>query len=270
MKPPSKHVQGAMQAAVGQPYFDQHDVELASQVERLLFPHSSPVCDWCCIGVKNRMARGLGGDYFDFIGMPDGCQTLFVGDVTGHGLHASVVMSLIYGFIHHATKGSCDPRRLVEEVNGFLLSFSHRSQSIDQYFSTTLFFGTIDPGSLTMRYVNAGQSPGLVRRGGEVLELPPTAPPAGYFDAPDIGVETFRFQRGDRLLLLTDGIIEAHNAAGEQLGMERLKALLTTDGFDHMEFLERLFARLNGFGVSNPPEDDCTAIVVDFHGGFSG
>ena len=85
------------------------DVDLASSVQQLLFPKSSPVCSWCCIGVKNRMANGLGGDYFDFITMPDDCQTLLVGDVTGHGLSASVVMSLIYGFIHRAALESCSP-----------------------------------------------------------------------------------------------------------------------------------------------------------------
>src|SRR6185369_445332 len=145
---------------------------------------------WCCIGVKNRMAGILGGDYFDFITMPDGCQTIFVGDVTGHGLHASVVMSLIYGFIHHATLGSCDPCRLVEEVNTFLLRFSRRSQIVDQYFSSTLFFGIIDPTALTMRYVNAGHVPGLVRRGDKILELPTTATPVGYFESPKIGLGT--------------------------------------------------------------------------------
>jgi len=249
-------------------YLDSQELELARQVERLLFPRSSPVCDWCCIGVKNRMAGFLGGDYFDFITMPDGCQTLFVGDVTGHGLHASVVMALIYGYIHHATMGSCDPASLVEQVNTFLLRFSRRSEIVDQYFSSTLFFGIIDPDALTMRYVNAGQVPGLVRRGTKVLELATTAPPVGYFEAPEIGLETFRFERHDRFLLHTDGITEAPNAKGERFGKQRLKRLLLKDGFDHQEFLEQLFGKLNEFGICDPPDDDCTAIVVDFHGGF--
>lgn len=253
----------------GRHYFDSHDIELAHQVERLLFPRSSPVCTWCCIGVKNRMAGVLGGDYFDFITMPDGCQTLFLGDVTGHGLHASVVMSLLYGFIHHATLGSCDPRHLVNEVNTFLLRFARRSPGLDQFFSSTLFFGTIDPATLVMRYVNAGQTPGLVLRNGEVSELAPTAPPVGYFESPEIGLGAFRFTPGDRLLLHTDGIIEAPNAAGERFGTERLKTLLANDGADHMEFLERLFAALHRFGVSAPPQDDCTAIVVDLRGSLT-
>lgn len=266
MIPPSRNPRKSIPRPADRHYFDSHDIELARQVERLLFPRSSPACTWCCIGVKNRMAGVLGGDYFDFITMPDGCQALFVGDVTGHGLHASVVMSLLYGFIHHATLGSCDPRRLLEEVNTFLLRFAQRSQGLDQFFSSTLFFGTIDPGTLTMRYVNAGQVPGLVLRHGQVMELTTTAWPLGYFDSPHIEIATFRFEAGDRLLLHTDGITEAPNGDGERFGTERLKSLLTADGADHLEFLERLFGELRRFGVSDPPDDDCTAIVVDLRG----
>jgi len=268
MTRPSKQTRSAVPPTAGRTYFDTHELELARQVERLLFPRNPPTCGWCCIGFKNRMAGFLGGDYFDFITMPDGCQTIFIGDVTGHWLHASVVMALLYGFIHHAALGSCDPASLVEEVNTFLLRFSRRSEIIDQYFSSTLFFGIIDPDALTMRYVNAGQVPGLVRRGKKVLELTTTAPPIGYFESPEIGLETFLFERHDRLLLHTDGITEAPDATGERFGKQRLKRLLLRDGFDHLEFLDHLFGKLNEFGICDPPEDDCTAIVVDFHGGF--
>ena len=128
-------------------------IDLASDVQQLLFPRSSPVCSWCCIGVKNLMASGLGGDYFDFIEMRDGCQTLYLGDVTGHGLHASVIMSLIYGFIHHASLDKCDPYAVVSGINRFLRTFAARSHKFDHLFSTTLFFAIIDPKSLKMHYL---------------------------------------------------------------------------------------------------------------------
>ena len=245
---------------------DGVELELARQVQRLLFPKSSPVCTWCCIGVRNRIDGILGGDYYDFITMPDGCQALFVGDVTGHGLHASVVMSLIYGFIHHAALGTCDPRTVVEEVNAFLLHFSQRSEIIDQYFSTTLFFCIINPSALRMTYINAGHVPALVLRNGEILELGTTGQPIGFFDDIDIEVGTFQLEKGDRLLLYTDGIIEAANPVGELFGMDRLKEVLLKDGSDHMTFLDVLFTALENFGIPDPPDDDCTALVVDVHG----
>jgi serine phosphatase RsbU (regulator of sigma subunit) len=249
---------------------DGADLNLARQVQQLLLPKSSPVCTWCCIGVRNRMAAGLGGDYFDFITMPDECQSLFIGDVTGHGLHASVVMSLIYGFIHRATHDTCAPLELVRQVNSFLIDFARRSETIDQYFSSSLFYGIINPGTLNMQYVNAGHVPALVLRNETIQELHSTAPPVGFFEAPEMQMQSFTFAKGDRLLLYTDGITEATNAIGEQFGLDRLKLILlaNTDA-DYMEFLEHLFGALIDFGVSDPLQDDSTAIIIDLHGPLS-
>lgn len=248
---------------------DGLEYELAGKVQQLLLPKSSPVCDWCCIGVENRMAAGLGGDYFDFIKMPDECQSLFIGDVTGHGLHASVVMSLIYGFIHRAAMGACNPLELVQQVNSFLIDFSRRSQTIDQYFSSSLFYGIINPKTLNMHYVNAGQVPGLVLRDGVVTELPSTGPPVGFFETPEMHLQSFSLAKNDRLLLYTDGIIEAANPKGELFSLDRLKLLLLDGtGADYQEFLELLFELHRDFGATRLPEDDCSAIVIDFHGPF--
>lgn len=117
------------------------DLDLATGVQQLLFPKSSPICSWSCIGVKNRMAQGVGGDYFDFITLADGCQLVFLGDVTGHGLQASLVMGMLYGFIHRSAIEDCDPLRVGKEINTFLRYFAKRSEYLDHYFSSTLFSG---------------------------------------------------------------------------------------------------------------------------------
>ncbi|AMV71197.1 PP2C family protein-serine/threonine phosphatase [Desulfuromonas carbonis] len=244
---------------------DDFDLNLASHVQQLLFPKSSPYCDWACIGVKNLMARGLGGDYFDFIAMPDGCQAVFVGDVTGHGVHASVVMALLYGYIHRASQSFCSPVDLVREINAFLQSFARRSAEFDHYFSTTLFCASIDPLSLRMEYVNAGHPAPLVRRGDDILSLPATSAPVGFFDAPEIQSGSFRFHPQDRLLLYTDGITESSNPAGELFGTERLQQVLREKDGDYRNFLNQLFAVRGDFAGDTAPEDDCTAIVIDFH-----
>jgi len=241
------------------------DINLASHVQQLLFPKSSPLCDWSCIGVKNLMARGLGGDYFDFIPMPDGCQSFFIGDVTGHGLHASVVMALLYGYIHRSAQTSCAPADLVREINAFLLSFARRSRELDHYFSSTLFCASINPNSLRMDYVNAGHPAPLVRRGDEILALAATSPPVGFFPAPEIHSSSFQFQREDRLLLYTDGITEAWNEKGEVFCSARLERVLREKDGDHLAFLDQLFSVLGEFGADDSPADDCTAIVIDFH-----
>ena len=241
------------------------DLGLATKVQQLLFPKSSPSCNWCCIGVQNLMAQGLGGDYFDFLEMPDDCQAVFIGDVTGHGLHASVVMSLLYGFIHRSAKVACDPLDLVVQANDFLLSFAARSKEFDHFFSSTLFWGIIEPETLKMTYVNAGHPAPLVRRQGKILALPPTAPPVGFFSQPEISVGSFQFHKEDRFLLYTDGIPEALGADGMPFGINRLEALLLNQQGDHLQCLETLFAAVQEFSGKENPEDDRTAIAIDFH-----
>lgn len=255
---------------MGRLQIDPFELKLAREVERLLFPKSSPVCTWNCIGVKNRTAGVLGGDYFDLITLPDRRLALIIGDVTGHGLHASVVMSMLYGFIHHATINLLGPKELASQVNAFLIHFAERSQTFDLYFSTTLFMGIIDPKTLELDYINAGHVPPLVCRADGIIELPPTTNPLGYFGTLDIPPASFKLESGDRLLLYTDGIIEAVNSAGNRFGLERLKEVLALNGSDHLEFLDTVFASLRSFGATDPPEDDCTLLVVDLHGSSAG
>jgi serine phosphatase RsbU (regulator of sigma subunit) len=245
---------------------DLLEVKLAGEVQKLLMPKSSPLCRWCCMAARNSMANVLGGDFYDFIELDDGCQILFVGDVTGHGLHASVVMSLVYGFIHRAAQKECSPHDVVTDLNTFLRRFAQRSELLDHYFSATLFFGVIDPSTMTMHYINAGHPAGLVRRNEVSLRLPATSHPIGYFDHAEFQVETFQFAANDRLLLYTDGLVDSCNPHGEMFGAERLDdAFGRLDG-DHMVFLQRLFDEIGDYLAGQPPFDDCTAIVIDFHG----
>ncbi len=241
------------------------DMDLAGKVQRLLLPKSSPACAWCCMGIKNRMALALGGDFYEFIPLGDGGQVVFLGDVTGHGLQASVVMALLYGYLHRASTNGVRPQQLVAEANEFLQLFARRSLRFDHYFSSTLFFGIIDRATLRMRYVNAGQVAPLVRRGDEIFSLEATASPLGYFSDLELEERVFVFEPQDRLLLYTDGLSESHNRAGDFFGTERIVRLLKEHDDTHLDFLERLFSALREFGVDDPPMDDCTAIVIDFH-----
>jgi serine phosphatase RsbU (regulator of sigma subunit) len=244
---------------------DLQEVKLAGEVQELLLPKGSPACSWCCMAARSRMANVLGGDFYDFIELDDGCQVLLVGDVTGHGLHASVVMALVYGFIHRAVREVCSPYEVVYALNRCLRQFAQRSEKLDHFFSTTLFFGIIDPQSKSMSYVNAGHPAGLVKRQGELLRLPATSHPVGYFEKAEFQVDSFQFADHDRLLLYTDGVIDSSNPQGEMYGVERLdEAVLKLEG-DHVTFLDSLFDEVHHYLNGQPIFDDCTAIVIDFH-----
>lgn len=246
------------------------DASLAGQVQQLLLPKSPPVCDWSCIGVRNIMAEDLGGDFFDFLPTADGCQAVLVGDVIGHGTPAALVMGLLYGYIHSTLQSVCSAPVLVAGVNDFLKQFAARSETHDHLFSATLFFGIVEPSSLKLHYINAGHPPPLVRRGNAVIALDATVHLLGFFDFPQLSVQTFQFQQNDRWLLYTDGIIETTDADGRLFGTNRLQDLLHQHTGDQLEFLDDLLETVQAFGGGNPPGDDCTAIAIDFHRGPRG
>lgn len=241
------------------------DALLAGQVQQLLLPKSPPLCDWSCIGVKNVMADNLGGDFFDFLPTVDGCEAVLIGDVTGHDISASVVMGLLYGYIHAVVESVCSPHEVATRVNLFLKTFSDRSRSYDHLFSATLFFGIIDPRTLEMHYFNAGHPAPLVRRDSKIIPLEVTAPPVGFFTLPETSVKSFHFQKEDRWLLYTDGITEAMNVSGKLFSVEKVKERLLSHNGDYLEFLDDLIDAVKAFNDSDSPRDDCTAIVIDFH-----
>jgi serine phosphatase RsbU (regulator of sigma subunit) len=249
---------------------DGLDARLAGRVQQLLLPKSPPVCDWSCIGVRNIMADGLGGDFFDFLPTVDDCQAVMIGDVTGHGISASVVMSLLYGYIHAVVESICSPLAVAKRVNTFLKSFTARSECYDHLFSATLFFGIVEPKSLEMHYFNAGHPAPLVHRNGRLIPLEATAPPVGYFDIPESSVKSFQFRQNDRWLLYSDGITETEDAGGMLFGKERLERLLLSHDGDHLEFLDQLLGATREFSGGASPRDDCTAIAIDFHRGPQG
>ena len=241
------------------------EVLLAGKVQNLLFPKSPPVCNWCCIEFENRMSAVLGGDFFDFIPLENGCQALLIGDVTGHSVHASIVMSLVYGYLHRAVKGEWDPLSTVADLNLFLRTFAKRSARYDHFFSATLFFGLINPKTLTMRYVSAGHPAGLVRRRQSLLKLSTTGHPLGYFDHPELAEEVFTFEGGDRMLLYTDGLVDCLSLAGEVFGAARLEKFIMRQNGDHKEFLNALFKSFQEHLGGRSAADDCTAILVDLN-----
>jgi serine phosphatase RsbU (regulator of sigma subunit) len=190
-----------------------------------------------------------------------------IGDVTGHGISASVVMSLLYGYIHAVVESVCSPLAAAKRVNAFLKSFAVRSESYDHLFSATLFFGILEPKSLEMHYFNAGHPAPLVLRDGRLIPMEATAPPVGYFEIPESSVKSFQFRKNDRWLLYTDGITETADAGGTLFGRERVERLLLSHEGDHLEFLDLLLGAVREFNAEDSPRDDCTAIAIDFHRG---
>jgi len=164
-------------------------------------------------------ARTVGGDYYDFLDMGPGQVGLVLADVAGKGVSAALLMANLQGSIHcrDGYFNSRDLPRLLATVNQHLYKHTEAARY------ATLFFGHYDDATRRLQYINCGHIPPLLLRGGGVVErLAPTATVLGLFEKWHCSIGETRLEMGDVLSVFTDGIIEARCANGEEFGEARL------------------------------------------------
>src|SRR4051794_9216012 len=182
------------------------ELEIARDVQEHLFPQRLPPVpglDYCghC-----RPAREVGGDYYDFLELPDGRFGIAIGDVSGKGVGAALMMASLEASLRALASVVDDPAELMERVSGLV----YQASSANRY--ATLFYAQYDPASRRLSYVNAGHNPPLVLRScaGEfqVFRLETGGPVIGLLrDSYERGV--FSHEAGDLLVLFTDGVSES-------------------------------------------------------------
>ncbi len=167
-----------------------------------------------------------------------------IGDVNEHEVFSALVMSLVFGAIHTADPKAVSPRDVIALVNDLLCDLNDEMRS---YFMTSrLFFGTVDPRQKTMVYANAGHPPPVVyRRDDQIYELGATCPVLGVTRQLDRSEARVDWKDVHRLLLYTNGISEAHNAAGESL-LRQAVTKLGLSAHDKILRMARTIADLAG------------------------
>ncbi len=208
----------------------------------------------------NRPCEETGGDYFDYVPMPDNRLGVVIGDVSGHGIGAALFMTTARALLRAFTHKTADPAAVLSEVNSFL----ERDMPAGSFMS--LFYGEIDLSSGAFRFASAGHNPVLLFRKatGECEELGKTGPALGLIPTAryEIGL-TEPLGAGDILLLYTDGLPEAMNPQKEMLGMERVQNLLA--GLQErpaQQIVTQLVRAVTDFSKREVLEDDLTLIVV--------
>ncbi len=196
----------------------EKDLDLARNIQRSILPKTLPAPDgWEC-AAANLPYQAVGGDLYDLWMTPDqgkGVRLhLAVGDISGKGLPASLMMTQLSAFLRAtADRRVEDWGRLAERVN------VRMNDIRDGNRYTTLFAGSLNPQNGDLRYVNGGHNPPLlVRASGEVIRLSPTGPMVGLLPGVTFREGRARMDPGDVLVIFTDGVVEAENAAGEELG----------------------------------------------------
>jgi len=238
----------------------QHDLHVAKEIQQGMLPRKVIERPRVEIAGFNRPCEETGGDYFDYIPMPDRRLGVVIGDVSGHGIGAALFMATARALLRAFTYKMADPAAVLGEVNLFL----ERDMPAGSFM--TLFFGEVNTKTGAFRYASAGHNPVILFRkdGGNFESLEKTGPGLGLIEGVSYSIrETQPLGRGDILLLYTDGLPEAMSPDKELYGEERMKTLLA--GLQERapeEIVQQLIRAATEWTRTEVFEDDLTLVVV--------
>jgi sigma-B regulation protein RsbU (phosphoserine phosphatase) len=242
------------------------DLELSQKIQKALLPQHAPDIPGLELAVFSRPAQIVGGDYFDFFHFSDGSHGLAIADVAGHGMSSSLLMASVQTTLRTLVPTTDSPADVLRHLNRFFCHNIHVTTFV------TLFLARFDPAHRMLTYANAGHNPPLLYRhrangGDPCVWLQPTGAAIGLIEEFQISTETVELAHGDILLLYTDGVTEAINAAEDQFGRDRL-AVLVRQGADlsAKEVVRRLRQGLQEFTNGQPLADDTTILVAKMNG----
>jgi sigma-B regulation protein RsbU (phosphoserine phosphatase) len=238
------------------------ELEIAREVQERLFPQALPAIPGLDYIGRCRPAREVGGDYYDFLELPQGKLGIAIGDVSGKGIGAALMMAALEASLRgQASLTGGDLAELMSRVNRLV----YEASSVNRY--ATFFYAQLDPKSLGLSYVNAGHNPPMILRrrssGWEIVRLETGGAVVGLLPNSPYQQGAFTLQDGDLLVCFTDGISEAMNPADEEWGEERLMAAAQTcDGLSAAEIVTRVIEAADRFAAGAPQHDDMTLVVL--------
>jgi sigma-B regulation protein RsbU (phosphoserine phosphatase) len=238
------------------------ELEIAREVQERLFPQELPVIPGLDYTGRCRPAREVGGDYYDFLELPEGKFGIAIGDVSGKGIGAALMMAALEASLRgQASLTGGDLAELISRVNRLV----YEASSVNRY--ATFFYAQLDPKSLRLTYVNAGHNPPFVLRrlnaGWEIRRLETGGPVVGLLRVAPYQQASFALERGDLLVCFTDGVSEAMNPLDEEWGEDHLiAAAQACDGLDAADMVTRIIAAADRFAGGAPQHDDMTLVIL--------
>jgi phosphoserine phosphatase RsbU/P len=237
----------------------QRSIELAREIQESFLPECCPEADGWDLAAEWRAARGVGGDFYDFIVLPDDRLGLVIADVSDKGVGAALYMALSRAVLRAAALTTSDPAETLRRANRVLMDDARSGMFV------TVFYAIVSTRTGMMTYARAGHNPALLlrARSGEVIELRPSGVVLGILDEPALEAGSLQVQPGDVLLMYTDGVVEAVNEQQEEFGRERLtRALRGCADASAEDAMQRIDMAVQTFVAGQPPSDDITLIVM--------
>jgi serine phosphatase RsbU (regulator of sigma subunit) len=240
----------------------QREVEIARQIQQELLPRGSLMLPLAEVKGFSIPAREVGGDFFNYFALPGGEMAILVGDVSGKGVPAALLMANVQALLKARLPLERDLAALATLVDREVEATTPREVFV------TLFVGILDAAGGSLRYVNAGHNPPFAfHRGGAIERLDPTGRPIGLLSGGGYRERRMDCTDGCFLFLYTDGLVESESPSGEAFGMDRLEALLQQGRDGALDgLLVRIEEDVRRFRGGQEAADDATLLAVRLGG----
>jgi hypothetical protein len=233
------------------------EIEVARQVQLSLLPKTQPSLVGWDLWSATTPANDVGGDLIDYLDGAEGRLGIALGDVAGKGMGAALLCAKLQATLRALAPVAANLETLGASLNGVL-----ERSGLDNRFAT-LFYAEINASSPAVRYLNAGHNPALLVRGDTIEPLTASSLPLGMLPGMAYAQGTATLERGDLLVLYSDGITEATNASGEEYGLPRLKeAVRAVSSLPAEAAARKILDAAGRFVEGEKPHDDQSILVL--------
>src|SRR5215218_403023 len=234
----------------------EQELEVARRIQQASLPKEMPQLEDWQIAPYYQPAREVGGDFYDFLELADGRLGVVVGDATGKGVPAALMMASTRSTLRAVAQASESPGDALRRVNDPLAT------DIPSNMFVTCFYAILDPHSGRLSYANAGHDLPYLHRNGEAEELRARGMPLGLMAGTSYEEGEASLGEGGCVLFYSDGLVEAHDPKGEMFGFPRLRRLVAEHGQERM-LVDFLMGELSSFtGEGWEQEDDITLLTL--------
>jgi serine phosphatase RsbU (regulator of sigma subunit) len=235
----------------------EQELVVARSIQQASLPKEAPILEGWEISPLYQPAREVGGDFYDFLDLPNGHLGLVVGDATGKGVPAALVMASARSMLRAVAQASYSPGDVLRRVNDALVT------DIPPNMFVTCFYAILDPKSGDLVYANAGHDLPYLQHGDEAEELRARGMPLGLMGGMGYEEKEIVLDAGQAALFYSDGLVEAHGPEGEMFGFPRLRALIAQHGEEERALGDFLMEELYSFvGEGWEQEDDITLLTL--------
>jgi serine phosphatase RsbU (regulator of sigma subunit) len=236
----------------------ERELELATEIQQRFQPSEAPRMDGYEFQGISFSCYEIGGDYYDFITRHDGKMLIALGDVSGKGTAAALLMSSLHAAIHGQVAARSSLDEVVRSVNQYLADNTPANRFV------TLFVAELNPVTGDLKYINAGHNPPLIGRiSGHIEQLSSGGFPLGILPSAEFEVGETQLQPGESLVIYSDGVSEANNIKEEEFGMERLMDVVRRNLTSSAAGLrDKVESALSAFTQTAPANDDITLVIV--------